>query len=599
MLEMQLRDLFKQLEPHVRGTTKRCAGVQRCKFLSRAIKAQRVPSWPVVASPEGLPARDITDRLIEGYMLTSESIYRVLHVPTFRAEYEKLWAASPAGPNSTGPDPAFLVQVKLICAIGAATYDDGFSLRQRAVRWVYEAQTWASEPEFKSRLTLQCLQTNILLLLARLTVGIGQSLVWIPAGALHRTAVYMGLHRDPSRLPSSTLYPAEMRRRLWNTILEILLMSSMDAGGPPFISLDDFDTGPPGNFDDEELESDKNGAGSTPVPKPESKHTQTSIAIALRKTFPARLAVAKFLNDLGSRRTYEEVLQLDSQLRVVYKRLCQDLQGSTPSSGSQMLLPCLELQRRIVDMIMSRCLLSLHIPFFGTSLSRETTADFAFSRRVVVETSLKIWCAAYPRSGAMGQQLPADKETSKSLVAFERLTINGTGFFRIVAVQSSLLIAAELRAQLEEQEVVGSLSFSLSPERPPIPLRPDLLSVMEEAKEWLFRCIQSGEKNMKGYLFLCIVSAQIDGLRRGLSKDSVELTALLLEASDGAVDRVLPVMEGILVQEREREGTVTEPTTVPSADSAPGLQQATFGMQDWDFMVSGSLKSNKTNGLIN
>lgn len=212
------------------------AGVPKCKALARTIKAQRTPPWPAIPTRD-LPPRAITDQLIDCYLRTFESLYRVLHIPSFKHDYEALWEPAPVHPDPDQPpqrvDMAFLVQVKLVLAIGATVYDQDFSLRPSCIRWVYEALTFTSEPEFKSRLNIKSLQTDILLLLARETAGIGGNLVWISAGSLLRTAVYMGLHRDPAHLPKRTVFAAEMQRRLWNTVLELTVSCSMNAGAPP------------------------------------------------------------------------------------------------------------------------------------------------------------------------------------------------------------------------------------------------------------------------------------------------------------------------------------------------------------------------------
>jgi len=234
---------------------------------------------------------------------------------------------------------------------------------------VHEAQTWLSEPVFKSRLSIESLQTNLLFLIARETAVVGGELVWISAGSLFRTAVHMGLHRDPALLSNTTIFAAEMRRRLWNTVLEITLQSSMDSGGPPFVSLDDFDAAPPSNFDDDQLMTDD------AVSKPEDEFTQTSIAVGLRKTFPLRLAITKFLNDIGSNGSYEETLRLDTELRASYKTLCQTLQACNTSTGRSLS----QFETRVVDVIMCRYLSSLHIPFFGSSLHE---AAYAFSMKL-------------------------------------------------------------------------------------------------------------------------------------------------------------------------------------------------------------------------
>lgn len=182
------------------------SSMQRCKSLAKVIKSRRTPSWPSLPSAD-LPSKDVTDELVDCYFRTTEALYRILHAPSFRRDYEALWV------SNTKPDLAFLVQLKLVLAIGAITYDEYFSLRASAIHWVYEAQNWISKPEFKSRLNIQSLQANLLFLLAREATNVGGELIWISASIVVRTAVYMGLHRDPRHLNRS-FFATEMHRRL-------------------------------------------------------------------------------------------------------------------------------------------------------------------------------------------------------------------------------------------------------------------------------------------------------------------------------------------------------------------------------------------------
>jgi hypothetical protein len=537
-------------EPLVRDvTSKAFTGIQKCKSLARVIKSRRTPPWPLPPNPD-LPPKDVADKLVDCYLRTSEAIYRILHVPTFRRDYERLWV------SDTEPNIGFLVQLKLVLAIGATTYDEKFSLRASAIRWVYEAQAWVSEPEFKSRLSFHSLQTNLLLLLAREAAGVGGTLIWIDTGALFKTAVYMGLHRDPACLPKRTNFAAEMHRRLWNTLLEITLQSSMNSGGPPFLSLDDFDTEPPGNYDDEQL------LAEDAAPKSEDNFTEVSIAIALRKTFPLRLAITKLLNDLSSQGSYEETLRLDGELRASYKALCRNLQGCNSSTGPS---PS-RFEISVLDFIIHRYISALHVPFFGLAL-HETT--YAFSRKVVVETSLKIWFAVCPSSSIMAAQSRADKSSSDQ-DNLGRLALCGSGFYNTIGFQAANLIAMELRVQLQEEESLG-----------PVPLRPDLLSVLEDVKPWCLRRIETGETNMKGYLLSSIVAAQIEGLIRGLGKD--EMPKLLVKAAEDAAERCLILFEETLGQD-QAEGSVDG---LNQMSSYPPLEL----IEDWDFMVSTELPS--------
>ena len=418
-----LRDIAELMDEHVRKTTDHAdvestdlyEAMQRCKYLARVIKAQRTPAWPCLPTPD-LPTKMVADELVDCYLRTSERVYRVLHVPSFRRDYEALWM------TRTEPDKAFLVQLKLVLAIGATVYSQHFHLRPSATRWVYEAESWLANPSLKHRIGLQYIQIHILLLIAREMVAVGEDTVWISTGSLLRSAVYIGLHRDPDHLPPRTTFATEMHRRLWGTILELCVQTSLNAGGPPLISLEDFDTMPPSNLDDEQLTSP--GA----VPKPANQFSQASVAIALRSMLPARLAVCKFLNDFNSSGTYDETLRLDAEFRASYKSLRKAFQSFDIVVGSPS-----EFEVRITEMIVHRYLASLHMPFFSSAL-RDTT--HAYSRKVAVDASLKIWYAATDVGTAPIPGLSASTEK----VDLARVTTCGSGFHRISVTTALLAI---------------------------------------------------------------------------------------------------------------------------------------------------------------
>ncbi|KAK3381478.1 hypothetical protein B0H63DRAFT_475812 [Podospora didyma] len=547
-------DTFNALEPYLLQESKALSGIQKCKSLARVIKARRRrrSSSPPISE---FPPKDVADDLVDCYLRTSETVYRILHIPTFRRDYEALWV------SDAEPDAAFLIQLKLVLAIGATTYDAHFSLRASAVRWIHEAHIWLSDPAFiKARVGIQSLQTNLLLLVARETAGVGEEFIWISTGALYRKAIYMGLNRDPTRLPPRTAFVDEMHRRLWNTVLEIALKTSLTSGGPPLISFEDFDTAPPGSFDDEQLVTED------PVPRPDGDFTQVSIARALRKTFPLRLTVVKFLNSIGSTGSYEETLRLDSELRTAFKDLRRVLQKCRNSSARA---PASSFEVLAVDFLMQRYISAIHVPFFGPALHESA---YAFSRKVVIETSLKVWCTAYPSSSIMAAAaLRNDMSSSSSSPPsgqddIARLALCGAGFYRTVAMQAALLIAVELKAQLQEEESLG-----------PVPLRSDLLSVLEDAKAWCLEGIRAGETNIKGHLLTSIVAAYIQGLLRGLDKD--ELGKCLGKAAEESTERCIPILEDMAAQGQVDDAQEINLPEIPM-EVPPGE------LQDWDFMTA-------------
>lgn len=522
--------------------------MKRCKDLARVIKAQRTPPWPTLPTTD-LPSKGVADELLDCYLRTVETTFRILHIPTFKTEYDALWV------SGAGPSMAFTVQLKLILAIGAITYDARFSLRSSAIRWVYEAHTWLSDPDFKPRLNIQCLQSRILLLIARETINVSGDSIWISAGALLRTAMHMGMHRDPSHLPTRSKLAAEMRRRLWNTILELSLQASIMAGGAPLISTDDFDCEMPGNFDDDQLLADE------PTPKSDNDYTQTSIARELRKMYPQRLAIARFLNDLTSYSTFEQTLRLDTQLRASYRAICKNLRGYKPNGNGRSMS---QFETRTLDFIVHYYLCCLHLPFFEPPTGEE--AAYAFSRKVAVESAIKIWYAIYP-SPPIGTTTPTGRDDSVPAPEQDDMTrfvSCGFGFFRTGTMVATMLVSSELRAQLQDDDSLA-----------PSPFRHDLFAVLTDAKDRFWDMIECGETNVKGFVLTSIVLARVEGLVQGL--DANKFPEVLLRAAEQAEERCIAFMEDKAAQ---RYNAVN----VDAAHEIPGNTSPFVG--DWDCIVS-------------
>ncbi|KAJ0419389.1 hypothetical protein BJY00DRAFT_324420 [Aspergillus carlsbadensis] len=558
-----IREIFTILEPHLHcQPSKAWAGIERCKSLARHIKSRRIPMHPFATSK--LPSRTVADTLVANYLRETESIYRILHIPTFTRKYEETWNSDTDTNTDTtiAPDPAFLVQLKLVLALGAVTYDDKFSLRTSAIDWIHEAQTWMCGPKYKARLNIQSIQMSLLLLLAQERVGVIGELPWVSAGALLRKAIYMGLHRDPAHTGPGTTFDVEMHRRLWNTILELNLQTSLTSGGAPFISLADFDTASPSNLDDDQLEVQE------AVPKLDGEYTQVSIAIELRRTFAQRLAAVKFLNDLSSTGAYEEALQLDAELRGAYRVVNQNLRAysrsnTCPSPSS------FNYETKALDFLMNRYISALHVPYFGAALHGNGNGNgngngtsYAFSRKSVVDCALKVWRATTPPSTSPFTSFtPPNESTSLS-----RLTTCSAGFYPSVAIHAAFLIAIELRAQLEEDDSLV-----------PTPLRPDLLCVLEEAKAWSLRVVGAGETNVKGCLLLGLLAAHVQGLSRGVGRG--EMAGLLVRAVEGVGEVCVPILEEMVTAQDREVGAWTGTKTHTQTGS--GKPEDVAG--DWSF----------------
>lgn len=146
--------------------------------------------------------KDFADRVVNLYTLHFESAFRILHVPSFRKEFEQYWI----DPSEASCELKFKVQ--LVLAIGFSIHPANSATsetRSAAHQWCYAAQNWLAGPMEKSRLSIGGLQIQCLLIVARQVLSIGGDLIWVSMGTLVRSAMQMGLHRDPKRFTYMTL----------------------------------------------------------------------------------------------------------------------------------------------------------------------------------------------------------------------------------------------------------------------------------------------------------------------------------------------------------------------------------------------------------
>jgi hypothetical protein len=198
--------------------------------------------------------REKSDTQANLYFALFESTHRILHIPTFWADYRRYWDY----PGSV--TTSLRLTILLVLAIGSSLFD--YPNPEAAIRnaelvhhWIYAAETWLAGPLEKDRVDLAGLQVYCLTLVARQIFSIGGDTAWMSTGSLIHRAMQIGLHRDPQNLagkPMSVLQ-AEVRRRLWGTVLELVVQASLDARMPPRISFDEFDTQLPSNVDDVEI----------------------------------------------------------------------------------------------------------------------------------------------------------------------------------------------------------------------------------------------------------------------------------------------------------------------------------------------------------
>ncbi|KAM0282932.1 hypothetical protein ACHAQH_002743 [Verticillium albo-atrum] len=308
-----------------------------------------------------LPKREVCDKLLGSYLHTTETIYRIVHMPTFMAQYELYWDGKLQGDT-------FLPQLLAICATGSR-----FEAKSKGLRKSIGAEfdgvhiptacelvkSWLHSLKGKQLIDFTTLQTEMLLLQAMRMTAARPQVLWTQLGAILRMAMTMGMHRDPSEFePQIPVFSAEMRRRLWFSILELDLHVSLVCNLPCSIREGDFTCKPPRNLDDKELFPDM---VELPPSRPIDNVTDNQIQCYAAMTVGIRLKVVHMVNRIDSIRDYNEVLEIGAKLELISEDIGYlfPRNNSLNDSEKSKVWRC----RVILDMHIRRPLLALYRPF--------------------------------------------------------------------------------------------------------------------------------------------------------------------------------------------------------------------------------------------
>ncbi|KAF3766522.1 hypothetical protein M406DRAFT_291001 [Cryphonectria parasitica EP155] len=305
-----------------------------------------------------LPNKVICDRLLDAYITMSEGLYRIIHVPTFRAEYEAFWQQRPVS-------DAFLPCLMCMLSLGARFETDKRGLSHDRADGIHAptacalARAWLDGLRGKQLVDINTLQCEVLLLHARRMMCSRNQESWTQLGFIVRMAMTMGLHRDPDEFPQIRPFYAELRRRLWYTVMDMDLHVALACNLPCSVRENEYTCRPPGNIDDADIYPDML---SLPPSKPIDEFTNTQLQAYASRTLPHRMRVSSIINSLDTLRGFREVLDCGTQLERLlddvnhlFPRRNQSLNNSAKFKDWRM--------RALLDMHVRRPLLALYRPF--------------------------------------------------------------------------------------------------------------------------------------------------------------------------------------------------------------------------------------------
>ena len=473
--------------------------VKDCRNYRRLIKERQSAQLhnPVPDILGTLPEQNVCLRLVESYLRTFEPLYRIVHIPSFWKSYDQFWVQPQAAPT------VFVMKLVLILAIGTtfhATQSEYEYMRRLARTWIYSAQWWLTGTSEKSTFTLDGLQVFCLLVLSREARSMGVSPSF-SAEALLRMAMSLGLHRDPDAFPSLSKFQSEIRRRLWATVIEFAVQSSLQSGMPLLISTHDFDTKLPSNINDADIDS---GTTLRPEPKDICRCTDTSIQLLLHKSLALRMKVAHQVNSIDRSPCFGTALEFGRELQVTSRDVSvYFLSHSSP--GSEQHDRINDFQRRLMDIHLHRLIVLLHRPFV---VRAGKNPRFFYSRKISLESCMTI--ASYTES----LKLP-----SEDIDDFSRLTMYGGGTFRgALNLEIITMLGIEVITQLEEMRTTtSSLASMANATRDPV------IKALEHIRDQLEQITALGNPTIKRTAIISMMIGQIKAMESG---QSVKLAAI-------------------------------------------------------------------------
>ncbi|KAI9163939.1 Transcription factor lepE [Paramyrothecium foliicola] len=528
-------------ENEIKDKGKFWQAIQDSKSYANQLKISKAMPWSAPDYGHYLPLWDQATILLDAYLRTFESTHRILHIPTFKRDYDLLWSDRSATTNG------FIVQAQLCFALGSALYDETFSLRPRAEQWIREAESWLET----SQPTILSIQTMCLLSLARAVIGeVDNTKFWVYTGLVVKSAMSIGLHRDPGKLPSMPPAQAEIRRRLWTTVLELLLQSCLDAGGAPLLSCDDYDCNLPANLDDTQLDF----SSSDKLEHRELEHlTDSTLQILLGRSLSLRLTIVGLMSGIKTTLSYDETLRLNAQLTTARSYLFGAL--------DEMRTKVSTFQRHYCYMTMSSYVFTLHIPFMTMAPANPT---YLLSRNLCIDTALHLSYCSMPLSSTNEPLFLAVRSADildKQSDDFARLSLCGSGLFRAVQFQAIMVVAAELFLALDTVDVQSRLPNLKIFRSCGGSLRNlELLSIIRTATDWSRRRILAGQVNIQDHVFITAMVACANAMVEGSPASDFMVAKsdeACIEARNMLIDMIEKeglVPEGEIIEaEREKE----------------------------------------------
>ena len=264
------------------------------------------------------------------------------------------------------------------------------------------------------------------------------------------------------------------------------------------------------NFNDTDLDFNTE---NNPNPCSEDEFTDTTLQRILGDSAATRLSIAHHANGIKDI-DYEEVLRLHAEFMTAYRSLAASLQRLGPGVS--------QFQRQYCEMLMSRYVFSLHIPYIPSA--RENLM-LHFSRAVCVEAAVRL---LHSTTTLLPTREPSLVAIQDMLVLMPRcddharLALCGNGPFRTTHFQAMMVVAEELCSLLGGSYNAGlpSTTGSTVTGHQTSDLRcVEMLSILRSSVEWVKHRVKACQDNFREFVFVMALLANVEALRDGTSPE--------------------------------------------------------------------------------
>ncbi|PGH03355.1 hypothetical protein GX51_04086 [Blastomyces parvus] len=343
--------------------------------------AMKPPSEKEILS--NFPSRYTTDILINRYFDHYDPFTHIIHVPSFKREYERHWE-DPSKTSIVWIGMVFAM-LRLACLTYHGTSDEPPEFRGKALHMASTYRNSMAQCLVLADYTKpHCYLMEALVLHLHgdySQVNESEVSVWVLIGVIVRLAMRMGYHRDSKMFPNLSVFQGEMRRRLWAFIRQADLLLSFQVGLPSMIRTGDCDTELPRNLYDTDFDED---TVKLPDERPLDEAAPISFLIVKARVAMAFGRVLETTQKVtGS--SYEEVMDLDHQLRQARDMIPERM-------GVKPLEECNEpaditKARFVIVSVYHKAQCVLHRRFLNRA--RENPR-YAYSRRACIDSAMEL-----------------------------------------------------------------------------------------------------------------------------------------------------------------------------------------------------------------